>query len=51
MVGSQVALVPGEAFGDDRCIRISYATSLSTLRAAVERIKKALVLLKPTVRV
>ncbi|XP_052196335.1 bifunctional aspartate aminotransferase and glutamate/aspartate-prephenate aminotransferase-like isoform X2 [Diospyros lotus] len=48
---AQVALVPGEAFGDDRCIRISYATSPSTLRAAVERIKKALVLLKPTVRV
>lgn len=39
----QVALVPGSAFGDDTCIRISYAASLSTLQAAVERIKKALI--------
>ncbi|VVA33102.1 PREDICTED: pyridoxal phosphate-dependent aminotransferase [Prunus dulcis] len=42
----QVALVPGDAFGDDTCIRISYAASLTTLQAAVERIKKALVTLK-----
>lgn len=41
--GLQVALVPGSAFGDDTCIRISYAESLTTLQAAVERIKKALV--------
>ncbi|CAK8578832.1 unnamed protein product [Lathyrus sativus] len=39
----QVALVPGSAFGDDTCIRISYAASLPTLQAAVERIKKALI--------
>ncbi|KAK7311147.1 hypothetical protein RJT34_09081 [Clitoria ternatea] len=38
-----VALVPGSAFGDDSCIRISYSESLSTLKTAVERIKKALV--------
>ncbi|KAM1068280.1 hypothetical protein ACFX2A_000261 [Malus domestica] len=43
----QVALVPGDAFGDDTCIRISYAASLPTVQAAVERIKKALVELKP----
>lgn len=42
----QVALVPGDAFGDDTCIRISYAASLTTLQAAVERIKKALFALK-----
>uniref|UniRef100_A0A5B6ZZV5 Bifunctional aspartate aminotransferase and glutamate/aspartate-prephenate aminotransferase n=1 Tax=Davidia involucrata TaxID=16924 RepID=A0A5B6ZZV5_DAVIN len=48
---AQVALVPGDAFGDDSCIRISYAASLSTLQAAVERIKKALVRLKPAVPV
>ncbi|KAJ4838249.1 hypothetical protein Tsubulata_011319 [Turnera subulata] len=48
---AQVALVPGVAFGDDTCIRISYAASLTTLQAAVERIKKALVSLKPTVSV
>jgi aspartate/glutamate/aspartate-prephenate aminotransferase len=39
----QVALVPGSAFGDDTCIRISYAASLTTLQAAVERIKKSLI--------
>ncbi|KAL5699536.1 hypothetical protein ACHQM5_030422 [Ranunculus cassubicifolius] len=39
---AQVAVVPGVAFGDDSCIRISYAASLPTLQAAVERIKKAL---------
>ncbi|KAL8110755.1 bifunctional aspartate aminotransferase and glutamate/aspartate-prephenate aminotransferase [Apium graveolens] len=45
----QVALVPGDAFGDDTCIRISYAASLPTLQAAVENIKKALTALKPAV--
>lgn len=49
-VDLQVALVPGDAFGDDTCIRISYAASLSTLQAAVERIKKALIVLKPAAR-
>ena len=47
----QVALVPGVAFGDDTCIRISYAASLATLEAAVERIKKAILVLKPAVPV
>ncbi|XP_057501754.1 bifunctional aspartate aminotransferase and glutamate/aspartate-prephenate aminotransferase [Actinidia eriantha] len=41
-----VAVVPGDAFGDDTCIRISYASSLPTLQAAVEGIKKALNSLK-----
>lgn len=44
---AQVALVPGDAFGDDSCIRISYAESLVTLQAAVERINGALISLKP----
>ncbi|KAG9450789.1 hypothetical protein H6P81_010754 [Aristolochia fimbriata] len=48
---AQVALVPGDAFGDDNCIRISYAASLSTLQEATERIKQALLLLKPAVAV
>ncbi|KAJ8765799.1 hypothetical protein K2173_014921 [Erythroxylum novogranatense] len=48
---AQVALVPGGAFGDDSCIRISYAASLTTLQAAVERIKKALIQLSPAVPV
>ncbi|XP_042491751.1 bifunctional aspartate aminotransferase and glutamate/aspartate-prephenate aminotransferase-like [Macadamia integrifolia] len=46
---AQVALVPGDAFGDDSCIRISYAAALSSLEAAMERIKNALVLLRPLV--
>jgi len=37
-----VALVAGSAFGDDSCIRISYATSKDNLIEAVERIKNAL---------
>jgi aspartate aminotransferase len=37
-----VALVPGSAFGDNDCIRISYATSNEVLIEAVRRIKIAL---------
>ncbi|MDL2307772.1 pyridoxal phosphate-dependent aminotransferase [Desulfovibrio sp. OttesenSCG-928-C06] len=37
-----VALVPGEAFGDDNCIRLSYATADSTLQKALELVGKAL---------
>lgn len=48
---AQVALVPGDAFGDDKCIRISYAASLSTLQAAVGKIKEAVAFLKPPVPV
>ncbi|KAJ9670791.1 hypothetical protein PVL29_026993 [Vitis rotundifolia] len=48
---AQVALVPGDAFRDDKCIRISYAASLSTLHAAIERLKKAVVPLRPPIRV
>ncbi|XP_030442230.2 bifunctional aspartate aminotransferase and glutamate/aspartate-prephenate aminotransferase-like [Syzygium oleosum] len=44
---AQVVLVPGVAFGDDTCIRISYAASLATLKEAFGRIKKALVTLRP----
>ncbi|TVU36347.1 hypothetical protein EJB05_18279, partial [Eragrostis curvula] len=46
---AQVALVPGDAFGDDNCIRISYAASLSTLQTAMANIKEAVSLLKPCV--
>jgi len=41
-----VALVSGDAFGDDNCIRFSYATSEDKLTEAVRRIKAALALLK-----
>ena len=37
-----VALVPGEAFGDPNCIRLSYAASKEMLLKAIERIKLAL---------
>jgi aspartate aminotransferase len=43
---AHVALVPGEAFGDPNCIRLSYATSKELLVEAVNRIKAALALLK-----
>lgn len=37
-----VALVSGDAFGDPKCIRISYAASEETLAEAMKRIKSAL---------
>lgn len=45
-LASQVALVPGDAFGDDKGVRISYAAALSTLQSAMEKIKGAMALLK-----
>lgn len=41
-----VALVTGEAFGDDKCLRLSYATSEEVLIEAVNRIKAAFAKLK-----
>lgn len=37
-----VALVPGIAFGDDRCIRISYAVSDDVLVKALKKVEKVL---------
>ena len=39
---AKVALVPGEAFGNKECIRISYATSNELLIIALNRVKNAL---------
>jgi len=39
---ANVALVPGNAFGDDAYIRLSYATSLDEIQKGVDRITKAL---------
>jgi aspartate aminotransferase len=39
---AHVSLVPGGAFGDDNCVRLSYAASEKDLREALSRIKKAL---------
>ena len=37
-----VALVPGSAFGDDKCIRFSYAVDDETLKDALSRVGKVL---------
>jgi len=39
---AQVALVPGDAFGIDSCLRISYAASMQTLEEALDRVCAAL---------
>ena len=43
---ANVALVQGSAFGDDNCIRLSYATSEDNLKEACRRIKAAVENLK-----
>ena len=35
-----VALVPGSAFGSEGCIRLSFATSMDTLREALDRLQR-----------
>ncbi len=43
---SNVAVVPGEAFGDGRYVRLSYATSMENIQKGLDRIEafvKALV--------
>ena len=37
-----VALVPGSAFGDDKCIRFSYAVDDDTLRTALDKVGSVL---------
>jgi aspartate aminotransferase len=39
---AKVALVHGDAFGDDNYIRLSYATSMENLSKGVERIREAM---------
>ncbi len=43
---AHIATVPGDAFGDDACIRISFATSDDKLVEAMKRMKDALIALK-----
>jgi aspartate aminotransferase len=43
---AHVSLVPGGAFGDENCVRLSYAASEKDLREALRRIKEALATLK-----
>ncbi len=44
---ARVAIVPGDAFGADDCIRLSYATSMENLEKSMDRIIEALAKLKP----
>jgi aspartate/methionine/tyrosine aminotransferase len=44
---AQVAIVPGDAFGADDHIRMSYATSMENLEKGMDRIVTALARLKP----
>ncbi len=37
---AHVATVPGAGFGDDGCIRLSYATSMDNIREGLDRIRK-----------
>eukprot|EP01035_Chromulina_nebulosa_P018299 gene18299-23982_t len=41
-----VALVAGESFGDDKCIRLSYATSTEILTESLNRLKSFILSLK-----
>jgi aspartate aminotransferase len=42
MEKAHVAVVPGSAFGEDRCIRLSYALSMEDLKEGFDRIAKAM---------
>jgi aspartate/methionine/tyrosine aminotransferase len=48
---ARVAIVPGDAFGNDDYIRLSYATSMSNLEKSMDRIVEALGELKPARKV
>ena len=39
---AQVALVPGDAFGEDRCVRLSFATSMQQIDKGIDRLAKML---------
>jgi aspartate/methionine/tyrosine aminotransferase len=43
---ARVAIVPGDSFGNDACIRLSYATSMENLEKGMDRISEALARLK-----
>jgi aspartate aminotransferase len=42
MEEANIAVVPGEAFGDDKCIRFSYVTSQANLDEGFDRFAKAM---------
>jgi len=37
-----IAVVPGAAFGEDGCLRFSYATSQEQIEKGMDRLEKAL---------
>ena len=37
-----LALVPGEAFGDGDCVRLSYAASLETIADAMDKMEQGM---------
>jgi aspartate aminotransferase len=39
---AHVAVVPGSAFGEDHCLRLSYALSMQDLQEGFDRVAKAL---------
>jgi aspartate aminotransferase len=39
---ANVALVPGDAFGDDRCVRLSFATGMEQIDKGLDRLAKML---------
>lgn len=41
MEKAHVAVVPGNAFGEDRCIRLSYALSMEDLKEGFDRVESA----------
>lgn len=43
---AKVATVTGEAFGDANCLRLSYAVCEETMKVAIDRIKRAVEVLK-----
>jgi aspartate aminotransferase len=43
---AHVSLVPGSAFGEDNCVRLSYAASEKDLREALKRMRESLAKLK-----
>ncbi len=44
---AKVALVPGDAFGDDKFIRFSYANSMENIEKAIDRIEESIAKLTP----
>ena len=39
---AKVALVPGGAFGDDDCVRLSFATGMAQIEKGLDRLEKFL---------